>query len=356
MKLTNFRFFLDTNHINYKKDHLLKYETYFKMGGSVHSFVVPNTIDELINIINYLRKDDLEFKIIGFTTNVYFIDEFEYSVIISTKNLTSLQISNNEIKVECGYSLQDFVRVTLLERSTGYEGLEGIPGSIGGALVMNAGAYGYTISNHIVNVTCLTPEQNVIVLDKNACEFNHRSSILKKNKDWIILSAVFRLIPARQSDIANNIEMFHIARHTYQEYTYPNLGSMFSVKDDFYLEFLNKNRIYYFICYILKIIYKNPFTKFMMRKNPNNKIFNKLIYTYLLPKKVTHTYSSKSMNILVNNGTSDTNQILDYLSLVKNNLNTTTPIENEVIISPIINGDSKTKNIIDLIESKGLLS
>ncbi len=356
VQLTNFRTFLNTNNISYKKDYLLKYETYFKMGGKVNSFVIPNNIDELTAVINYLRKNNLEYKIIGLTTNVYFIDEFEYSVIISTKNLTSLQVSADVMQVECGFSLQDFVRIALLESSTGYEGLEGIPGSIGGALVMNAGAYGYTISDHLINATCLTADQEIIVLDKKACAFNHRNSILKENKDWIILSAAFELIPAKQSEIASKIETYHIARHSYQEFSYPNLGSMFSVKGDFYREFVNNNRFYHLTCYILKILYKNPIMKFIMRKNPNNNIFNKLIQKYILPKKITHTYSSKSMNILLNNGKSDIYQILDYISLLKENLNATTPIENEIIIGPITKENDEIKNIIDKIKSKGLLS
>ncbi len=356
MQLTNFKIFLDTNNLSYKKDYLLKYETYFKMGGKVNYFVMPNNLDELTVVINYLRKNDLKFKIIGLTTNIYFIDELEYSVIISTKNLTSLQITADTIEVECGYSLQEFVRVTLLEQSTGYEGLEGIPGSMGGALVMNAGAYGYTISDHLLSLTCLTADQKIIVLDKGTCTFNHRNSIFKENKDWIILSATFKLIPAKQSEIASKIETYHIARHTYQEFAYPNLGSMFSVKDDFYREFIRNDRLYHLICYILKILYKNPLAKFIMRKNPNNKIFNKLIQKYLLPKEITHTYSSKSMNILVNDGISDIYQILDHISLLRENLKTKTPIENEIIIAPILKENNETNNIINKIKSKGLLT
>lgn len=356
MQLTNYKTFLDTNHLSYKKDYLLKYETYFKMGGKVNYFVIPNNIDELRVVINYLRKNDLKFKIIGLTTNVYFIDELEYSIIISTKNLTSLQITAHTIEVDCGYSLQDFVRVTLLEQSTGYEGLEGIPGSIGGALVMNAGAYGYTISDHLLTLICLTEDQKIIVLDKKTCAFKHRDSVFKENKDWIILSATFKLIPAKQSEIASKIETYHIARHTYQEFAYPNLGSMFAVKGDFYREFVKNDRLYYLMCYILKILYKNPVMKFIMRKNPNNNVFHKLIQKYILPTEITHTYSSKSMNVLVNDGISNIDQILDYISLLKENLKAETPIENEIVIAPIIKENNKIKNIIEKINSSGLLT
>lgn len=356
MQLTNFKTFLDTNQISYKKDYLLKYETYFKMGGKVNSFVIPNNIDEFILVITYLRNNDLEFKTIGLTTNVYFLDELEYSVIISTKNLTSLQIMDDVIQVECGYSLQEFVRVTLLEQSSGYEGLEGIPGSIGGAIVMNAGAYGYTISDHIISVTCLTSEKETITLNKTETHFSHRNSIFKINKDWIVLSAQFKLTKAKSAVIAKKIETFHIARHTYQEFSYPNLGSLFSIKGDFYTEFFTKNKTYSTMCFMLKVVYKNPLTKFIMRKNPNNTVFNKLVQRYLLPSSIEHRYSGKSMNILINDGISKTDQLLDYISLLKENLKAETPIENEIVIGPIIKENDKIKNIIDKIKSRGLLT
>lgn len=356
MKLLNFRTFLDINNIGYRKDYILKYETYFKMGGKVHSFVMPKSLEEMKKILGFLSENGINYKIIGLTTNVYLLDELEYSIIITTKYLTSLEITSHGIKAECGFSLQEFVRVTLLESSTGYEGLEGIPGSIGGALVMNAGAYGYTISDNLISVTCLTPDQKIITLEKEDCFFYHRHSVFKEKKEWVVLSALFKLIPDKQSQIAQKIETYHIARHSYQEFAYPNLGSMFSVKGDFYREFVKRDKFYYLLTFILKVLYKNPAIKLIMRKNPNNKIFNRLIQKYLLPKKITHTYSSKSMNILVNDGRSNIDQILDYISLLKENLHPETPIENEIVIAPIIGESDETKKIIDKINSRGLLT
>ncbi|MCK5537085.1 MAG: FAD-binding protein, partial [Bacteroidales bacterium] len=254
-----------------------------------------------------------------------------------------------------GYSLQDFVRVMLLESSTGYEGLEGIPGSIGGALVMNAGAYDSTISDNLTSVTYLTKDAEIVIGTKEECSFDHRGSIFKENKDLVILSAVFKLIPGTQSEIANKMEIYHIARHSYQEFSYPNLGTMFSVKGDFYREFVNNHIFYYYLCYILKVLYKNPLIKFIMRRNPNNKIFNRLLQKYIEPKEITHTYSSKSMNILLNDGLSNLDTMLDYISLLKENLNSETPIENEIVISPILTETDEAKKIINKINAKGLI-
>ncbi|MDA3946042.1 MAG: FAD-binding protein [Helicobacteraceae bacterium] len=356
MQLSNFRTHLDTNNISYKKEYLLKYETYFKMGGKVHTFVMPKNLIELEQAVDYLTQTGNEYKIIGLTTNVYLLDELEYTIIITTKYLTSLKRTPEGIEVECGYPLQEFVRVTLLESSTGYEGLEGIPGSIGGAIVMNAGAYGSAISDNLISISCLTSDQKIITLKKEQCSFNHRNSIFKEKKDWVVLSALFKLTPGKQSEIAQKIETYHIARHSYQEFAYPNLGSIFSVQGDFYREFVKQDTLYYMLCYVLKIFYKNPVMKFIMRKNPNNIVFNKLLQKYLLPQEITHTYSSKSMNILVNDGRSEIDKILNYLALVKENLDSKTSIENEIVISPVIVKDDETKKIIDKINASGLLS
>lgn len=343
VQLSNFRGFLDANKIGYKKDYLLKYETYFKMGGKADTFVLPGDVDELACVVKYLRENFIEFKIVGLTTNVFFIDELDYSVIISTKNLSSLHVTGDVIQVDCGYSLQDLVRVSLLEQSAGYEGLEGIPGSVGGAIVMNAGAYGYTISDNLICVTCLTSENEIVTINKKEILFSHRNSIFRVNKDWVVLSAQFKLIRSDSSYIAKKIEIFHIARHRYQDFTYPNLGSLFSIKGDFYTELFKTSKIFSAMCFLLKIVYKNPFSKSIMRVNPNNIVFNKLVKRYLLPKEIKNRYSDKSMNILLNDGVSSTDDLLNYISLLKERLSSDSPIENEIIIEPVLNNEKKIK-------------
>ena len=355
-RLDRLRVYLDDNKIIYKKNHQIKYETYFKMGGVVHTFILPTCLEDLILLLKYLSNEKIKYKILGLTTNVFILDEFEYSIFISTRFLTKVTINKNTIEVECGYSIEDFTRISLLKSSTGYEGLEGIPGSIGGGIIMNAGAYGFTISDHINTVTCLNPSLEVVILNKEKCLFTHRNSLFKNTSDWTILSVNFKIIDGERIKISKKMEDYHIARHSYQEFSYPTLGSLFSVKSDFYREFLKKNIFYYFTLLFLKLIYKNPFIKFIMRKNPNNKIFNKLISIYLAPKKIEHTYSVKSMNILINDGSSKTNDILDYITLLRNHLDENVLIENEIIISPLLNQNKTTTECIKNMKYKGLIA
>jgi len=354
MKDNSLKEFLNTNYILYKNNHNIKYETYFKMGGIVNFFIIPSNQMQLVKLLDYLHSQKLNFKIIGFSSNILLFDELEYTILISTKLLTDVKISKENIEVSAGYSLEELVRLALLKKSKGYEGLEGIPGSIGGAIVMNAGAYGYTISDNLESLTYYHPKNGIQTALKEECKFNHRDSIFKTSPEYIILSAKFNLIKSNQKDIANKITQYHIARHSYQEFAYPSLGSLFSLKDDFYRLFLKKNKFYYFILIILKIIFKNKFIKLINRKNPKNTIFNNLIKNYLNPVEIPYNFSSKSMNILINDGSDNIENIFTYISLIKNNIKEGSPLENEIIIEPTLESVKKLE-IKKLLKEKGLI-
>ncbi len=353
--------YLETNNIFYRDNYHIKYETYFKMGGNVKIFITPQSYEKFKQIVIFLQSNNIKYKLIGFTSNIILFDEIEYSVIISIKNLTLLEINDNVIQVEAGYSLQDFVRVVaILNNSEGYEGLEGIPASIGGAILMNAGAYGYAISNNLISVECIDKNNKVIILEKSDCHFGPRNSIFRRSGNYVILKAKFEIIKNGDKDlIARNIEKFHIARHLYQDFVYPNLGSMISVTDDAYKSIFNGNIFYTAIYWILKYAFKNPFSKFIMRKRPSNLVFNKLLLKYLKTKKISllrYTLSRKSANILINDGSVSTKEMVDYLFLMSDLIGNKFHIENELVIDPAykINPEFETtlNTIRDRLNSK----
>ncbi|MCK5402459.1 MAG: FAD-binding protein, partial [Flavobacteriaceae bacterium] len=260
-------FFLKNNYCAFQKDYLIKYDTYFKTGGRVKFFLMPLSVDELKYVISYLQKHNLHFKIIGFTSNLFLLDEVEYSVIISTKNLKKVNKNEKGFCVEAGYALSDLVRIAIINQAKGFEGLEGIPASVGGALFMNAGAYGHSISDNLISVDCINQDNDIITLTKEECGFSYRTSIFK-NGNYIIVSARFNFIKGDRLTIAKNVETFHIARHSYQDFVYPNLGSMISIPINIYQRILKKDKTYIFKYWLLKYIYKNPFIKFINRKRP----------------------------------------------------------------------------------------
>jgi len=354
MSLINFEIFLKQKNIAYKKDHFLKYESYFKTGGKAQFFILPHLISNFTDLISYLNDLAMDYKVLGFTSNVYLLDELEYSIIISTKNLNDIEIKEQEMHLSTGYSVEAFSRLMLLESSSGYEGLEGIPASIGGAVVMNASAYNCAISDHLLSVSYINQNNEIKTLSKESCHFGHRNSLFKQDTSLIILSASFQINKGKSQDIAQKMQKYHSARHSYQEFAYPNLGTMFAVKGDFYREFVKSNRFYYLSCYALKILYKNPLMKFIQRKNPQNTLFNALLERYIRPQSFCHPYSQKSMNILINNGSSSLEERLNYLKIIKTNLATHTKLENELLLSPLV-PHAKNQEIRKQIQVKGLL-
>ena len=330
--------FLKKTYIAYKKDYKIKYETYFKMGGNVKLFISPNEFNQFKELIIFLKKINISFKIIGFTSNIILLDELKYFVIISTKNLTKLIVENNTIEVEAGYSLQDFVKVTVINQSKGFEGLEGIPASMGGAIFMNAGAYGDNISDNLISLECIDDNNNFITLKKDECDFQYRNSLFKKNNNYSIIRAKFQLNKGDRKNIQKKIEIFHSARHSYQDFTYPNLGSMISLTGDIYSKIIKKSLKYNLLYWILKYLYKNPISKFINRKRANNKVFNKLILNYLKKEKninMEYILSSKNANILINDGTTSSKKIIDYIYLMHDLLDRKFHIENEIVLEPI---------------------
>jgi UDP-N-acetylmuramate dehydrogenase len=334
---TEIETFLTEKAINFKRDFLIKYNTYFKMGGLVKLYIEPNNTNKFIELLKYLANHNIEFKIVGFTTNVFFFDEIEYSIVISTNNINEVQLKNNELIVDCGYALSDVVRIALINSAKGFEGLEGIPASVGGALMMNAGAYGCQISDNLLWVQCLDNNQNLITLNKSQCNFEYRNSIFKNN-NFSIIKAAFKFENGNQHEIARKIEIYHIARHSYQEFAYPNLGSMISMTGDSYKRILKNSSLTTFFYWIAKLIFRNPVSKFIMRKRPNGEIMNKLIYFYFKNfVKVDFPFylSNKNVNILINTGKLDSFDLIEYLILIHSSIQKKYHIENEVILDSI---------------------
>ncbi len=330
--------FLEKENCLFFKDYVIKYETYFKTGGKIKFFLTPISIDQFKLVVNYLFKNKLDYKIIGFTSNLLLLDEVEYSIIISTKNLVKVEVEDNMVSVESGYALSNLVRVALMHQAKGFEGLEGIPASLGGAIFMNAGAYGHSVSDNLVSVDCIDENNNHVTLSKEECNFSYRTSVFKSGS-YIILSGKFRLPKGDREEIARKIETYHIARHSYQDFVYPNLGSMISIPINLYQRILKNDKVYTMRYWFLKYIHKNPLMKLINRKKPNQLVFNKLQLKYLKSKKnieFDYNMSIKSSNILINDGTVDTKEIMNYVFTTYHLLDKEYHIENEILIGPTV--------------------
>ncbi len=167
----------------------LKNLTTLGIGGPAKEFVEVKTKQELIETLKYAKENNLNFLIIGGGSNLLVSDDGFPGLVIKNK-IKGIKINNNLVKVSSGETLQDLVDYTTQNGLSGISRLTGIPGSVGGAVFGNAGAYGQTISDFIESVVCLDNNFEEKVLSKNDCNFSYRDSGFKTN-GLIILEVYF---------------------------------------------------------------------------------------------------------------------------------------------------------------------
>lgn len=218
---------LDLSNFNYSKNVFLKEISTFKIGGSINFFFQPKNQSELINIVRILDKHHTHFHLIGRASNILFADEMKTQVAINTLLLKNISLLNKEITVDGGFSLRELCYFCAENNLTGLEGLSGIPGTIGGALYMNAGAYGYVISDFLTEVTVFHRDKNkIITYKKEECDFDYRKSCFMDNKQ-IILEIKLNLRNRNKKQIINEMKEYEAKRSQKQPLNYPSAGSVF---------------------------------------------------------------------------------------------------------------------------------
>jgi len=334
MDLINLCKYLDSSGVTYKRDYLIKYNTHLKAGGKVELYIFPSCLKHLESTLVYLKRRSCPFKVVGGTTNTMFFDELYYGIVINTRNVDFFSCEGDVFTVDCGYSTQEFVRSALVAGCGGIEGLEGIPGTVGGAIFMNAAAYGYSISDYIENVRCMDNYGTVMNLNKEDCRFSYRHSTFKDNPSLTILSATFRLPKVDKELSEKKIEAFHIARHSYQEFVYPTLGSLFSTPRDIYAEVIGRDKIALAVLFLLKLVLKNPIAK-RIRKYPSLRVFNNYILTRGFLRRVEQPISKKTLNTMINSVDSSTQAKLEFSQAIRDRIGEDILIENEFVVWPL---------------------
>ena len=205
----------------------LKYFTTYKVGGMPICIVLPDNEAKFITTIKYLKENNIKFMILGNGSNVIFNSTNYDGVIVKTDNLNYLKIVNNTITVGAGYMLNKLaIRVSRLGL-TGMEFATGIPGTVGGAVYMNAGAYKTDMGYITTKVRVLTPDYQVKYLTNREMDFHYRSSFLQRNKDYICLGAVITLYKGDPKLIMELINERKERRVATQPLEYPSAGSVF---------------------------------------------------------------------------------------------------------------------------------
>ena len=209
------------------ENYTLKEHTTYKVGGKAICAVVPEDEKKLIILLSFLKEKNIKYMVLGNGSNVIFNDSGYNGVIIKLDCFNHLNIINNKIVVGAGYPLNKLaLRVSRLG-FTGMEFAAGIPGTVGGAVYMNAGAYKSDMGYILTSVKVLTPNYEIKTMKNKELDFHYRTSFLQKNKGYICLEATITLIKGNSEEIMEIINERKKRRVETQPLEYPSAGSVF---------------------------------------------------------------------------------------------------------------------------------
>lgn len=212
----------------FKENVSFKNLTTYRCGGNARLVYFPNNVSSLISFMKFIKEKNIEYKIFGNGSNILASDDDYDGIIIRLNNLNKYKLDEetNILEVEAGCGVM--ILANLISKM-GYSGLEfacGIPGTIGGALYMNAGAYLKSFSDIVINATLLDNNYNIVTLTNEELNFSYRKSILSDNK-FIVLSVLLQLEKKDVEEITKLINERLHRRIDSQPLEYPSAGSVF---------------------------------------------------------------------------------------------------------------------------------
>ena len=218
---------------NILKDEEMSKHTSFKIGGKADYFVKITSIDELKFILDFSSKNKIPITIVGNGTNLLVTDKGIRGIVIKLE-LKDFKIEKNKeevfITVEAGFALSKIANIALKEEIEGLEFLAGIPGTVGGALRMNAGAHGKEMKDIVVKSRYMTKDGKIKTMSLDKHEFEYRNSVFSK-LDVIILETTIKAKRGNKEEIEQKIEEYMNKRKETQPLEYPNAGSTFKRKE-----------------------------------------------------------------------------------------------------------------------------
>ena len=205
----------------------------FKVGGPADILLTPKVKEQVIETIKICKENNIPFYIIGNGSNLLVRDGGFRGVVILMKALVNIKVNDEVVEAECGAMLKDVSKVALENSLTGFEFACGIPGTVGGAIFMNAGAYNGEIANVVESAQVIDKEGNVLELSKEELDFGYRSSAVMKN-GYIVLSAKFKLEKGQVKTIKELVDDLTNKRESKQPLEYPSAGSTFKRPEGYF--------------------------------------------------------------------------------------------------------------------------
>ena len=219
---------------NVRRQEPMSLHTTFRIGGPADLFVMPGSIQAVADSIRICKETQTPYAVIGNGSNLLVSDAGYRGVIIQIgRNLNQITGNGEEIRAQAGAMLSVIAKTALSESLTGFEFASGIPGTLGGAVVMNAGAYGGEMKDVLTEVTVLTQEGEIRTIPAEKLELGYRTSLAAKN-GWIILEAVLRFQKGDAEAIRSRMEELKVQRVTKQPLDLPSAGSTFKRPEGYF--------------------------------------------------------------------------------------------------------------------------
>lgn len=215
-------------------DEPMSRHTTFRVGGPTDFFVTPKAKEEVRDVIRICKEAGMPYYIIGNGSNLLVSDAGYRGVIVQIyKEMNEVKVEGDLVKAQAGALLSGIAAKALGAELSGFEFASGIPGTIGGACVMNAGAYGGEMKDVLESVTVLTGEGKIIELGRNELELGYRTSVIAK-KGYIVLGAALKLERGDGEKIKTYMDELKEKRVTKQPLEYPSAGSTFKRPEGYF--------------------------------------------------------------------------------------------------------------------------
>ncbi|MGM0865298.1 MAG: UDP-N-acetylmuramate dehydrogenase [Bacillota bacterium] len=211
---------------NIKRDELLREHLYTKLGGKADFFLTPTTYEEVQNIVKLSNEVDVPFTLLGNGSNLIVKDGGIRGIVLHLKNFKDIKTTDQLIVAQSGAAIIDVSRRALAEKLSGLEFACGIPGTVGGALFMNAGAYGGEVKDVLDYCHVVDREGNLVKRTAAELELDYRHSNISEKGD-IVLEATFSLKPGDYEEIKAVMDDLTDKRESKQPLEYPSCGSVF---------------------------------------------------------------------------------------------------------------------------------
>ena len=216
-----------------KIDENMSNHIHFKVGGPVDILLIPSKVNQVVETLKICKNENIPYFIIGNGSNLLVKDGGIRGVVIKLSNLLFIEVKDNTIKASSGTLLEDVSKKAVENSLTGFEFACGIPGSVGGAVFMNAGAYDSEIKNVIKEAEGLDRDGNIMVLSKEELELGYRTSKVMKD-NLLVLSATFELTKGDKEKIQERVDELTEKRESKQPLEYPSAGSTFKRPEGYF--------------------------------------------------------------------------------------------------------------------------